>query len=112
MSGVELVYELATPLVYILDTPIYVGYQTDGSGGTESIQPEGVDTNGVPKTAPFVCEVSYPVDAVGFIGAAPKNYQSQESMDTMLTALGTALGFTWSKTWDASNSKWTYTITP
>ena len=111
-DGTHTNYTLATPLVYVLDTPVYVGYETSGSTGTEKVLPEGVDTNGVPKTAPFVCEVSYPVDAVGFINSAPKNYQSQESMDTMLTALGTALGFTWSKTWDASNSKWTYIITP
>lgn len=35
MSGVELVYELATPLEYVLDTPILMEYNTDG--GTEQI---------------------------------------------------------------------------
>lgn len=35
MSGVELVYELATPLEYVLDTPVLMEYNTDG--GTEQI---------------------------------------------------------------------------
>lgn len=40
-----------------------------------------------------------------------KNFQSQDSMDQLTAVLGTALGGTITKTWDAANKKYTYVFT-
>lgn len=80
--------------------------------GTEEIVPQGVDDDGVPLTSPFVGDIIYSTDFTRQLVNMPKNYQSQDSMDAALTALGTALGFTWSKTFDTTNQKWNYVVTP
>ena len=56
MVGVKATFELATPETYILDTPIWVGYQVE-SGGTEKRLPD--DTASV-VNAPFKGSVAYP----------------------------------------------------
>lgn len=106
MSGVMLYYELATPELYVLDTPIYMAYQEDG-GGTERRLPEDTASSVL---APFSCEMNYPIDAVSVINSLPHDYISTASMDAFLSALGTAMGGTWTKTWDATNQKWTFSF--
>ena len=122
LSGVELVYELATPLHYtdvkisndggqtFEDVPII---QTVADFGTEYAAPtEEVDANGVPKSAPFRAVIKYADDFTRKLQTMDKNYQSQSSEDAFLAALGAAMNGTWTKTWDSTNSKYTYSFTP
>lgn len=104
LAGFTIYYPLATPEVYILDTPVPASYQVI-SGGTERRLP--VDTAGA-VSAPVSYAVRYALDAVGAIQAMPKSYTSAETLDALLSTLGTALNGTITKTWDAINNKWTF----
>ena len=110
LSGVHLYYERATPEVYVLDTPISMASKV-ADFGTESIEPSGVDANGVPNTAPFRAVIKYNDDFTRKIATMEKNFTSKETIDSLLTCLGTALNGTITKTWDATNNKWTFTFT-
>lgn len=121
MNGVELVYPLATPLHYtdlmMSDDGGQTFYDIPTSSkvadfGVEIAVPcEEVDANGVPKSAPLRAVIKYSDDVTRGWANRNKNLQSQESMDALLSALGTAMGGTWSKTWDSTNGKWTYSFT-
>lgn len=121
MNGVELVYALATPLHYtdlmMSDDGGQTFYDIPTSSkvadfGVEIAVPcEEVDASGVPKSAPLRAVIAYSTDFTRQLATMNKNYQSQESMDALLAALGTAMGGTWSKTWDSTNGKWTYSFT-
>ena len=109
MSGVELVYELATPLEYVLDTPIQLTYMVDDFG-TEAKLP--VDTAELP-TGPLRFAVTYPFNAVDKLRRLSTNYLSKESTEAMLNALqsaGIISGYT--MTYNASTEQYTFTITP
>lgn len=64
MSGVMLYYELATPIEYTLDTPIYVGSRFY-MGGTQTVLPENTST---PTTAPFRGTFKYYAGALDVYG--------------------------------------------
>lgn len=103
-------YVLAEPIVTDYDEPRNLNYKV-ADFGTEEIVPHGVDDDGVPLSSPFVADIIYSNDFTRELVNLPKNYQSQDSMDAMLTAMGSALGFTWSKTFDTTNNKWNYVVT-
>ena len=100
LLGVTFIYELETPEEYLLDTPIPSNYRVDDYG-TERRLPDGI-VDGAPASSPLVALINYPINL-------PKTYQNQDSMDDFANKLATALGFTWSKTWDGV--KYVYTIT-
>lgn len=109
MSGVELVYELATPREYVLDTPIPLTYMVDDFG-TEAKLP--VDTAQLP-TGPLRFAVTYPFNAVDKLRRLSTNYLSKESTEAMLNALqsaGIIGGYTMS--YNATTEQYTFTITP
>ena len=111
MSGVKLIYELATPQTYVLDTPIPVAYLVNGNG-TEAVIPQGVDADGVPKTTSISYDVRYALDAKGALTALPKNYISKESMDNILTAFKTAgIISAYTLTYNSTTGKYDCTIT-
>lgn len=66
MSGVYLVYELATHVPFTWDTPLDTYLPVDELG-TEKLLPEGVDTNGVPKTAPFRADTTYSISIANLV---------------------------------------------
>ena len=108
MSGVELVYELATPLEYVLDTPIPLTYMVDDFG-TEAKLP--VDTAELP-TGPLRFAVTYPFNAVDKLRRLSTNYLSKESTEAMLNALqsaGIIGGYT--MTYNATTEQYIFTIT-
>lgn len=78
MSGVKLIYELATPVTYTLDTPIYCGF-TAYNGGTEVQVPANGST---PTTAPFYADVIYRIPASSVI--------TEGSLTNLLNALKSA----------------------
>lgn len=106
LSGVYLVYELATPTETAISPELSLTYRVDDFG-TENLLPENTST---PTTSPIVYDVKYAMNAADTIRNLDKNYENQASMDALLNALGTALHFTWTKTWDNTNRKYTYTI--
>lgn len=63
MAGVKLVYLLATPETYVLDTPLKMNYKV-AKGGTE----ERVSPNSDGISAPMVEEVQYPMQTKGDAG--------------------------------------------
>lgn len=110
MDGVMLDYQLATPLHYTdlmysedggqTFTEIPSNYRVDDFG-TERRLPDGI-VDGAPASTPLVALINYPINL-------PKTYQNQDSMDDFANKLASALGFTWSKTWNGV--KYVYTIT-
>lgn len=63
LNGVYCVYELAIPVEYTLDTPIYMGYPVDADG-TETMLPDQTGLS-EPTSAPMDYDVVYPVDLAG-----------------------------------------------
>ena len=114
MDGVELIYELAEPQVYVLDTPIPVNYQVDG-GGTERRLPEDTASE---VNAPFAANIRYSMDAVGMLNNLPKDYDSAGGLDDLCSALATALGGALNGTlsiqrgaYNATTQKYAWTVT-
>lgn len=107
LNGVYMCYELATPIETPINPPLELSYRVDDFG-TEMLLPQNDDE---PVTSPIICDVKYAMNAVDTLRNLDKNYQNQDSMGALLSALGTALGFTYTKTWDATNKKYNYTIT-
>ena len=108
MSGVELVYELATPLEYVLDTPIPLTYMVDDFG-TEAKLP--VDTAELP-TGPLRFAVTYPFNAVDKLRRQRKEMVPADNFDQFLVLLGQAYGGTWNRTYDATTDDQKFTYTP
>ena len=100
---------LATPIVYtdiqFADgTPFVLprNYEVQ-NGGTEKItHAEGEDS-----IAPVMSAI-YGLNAVGFVQDAPKDYTSQATLDGLVSLLSSLTGHSITKTWDASQNKWTF----
>ena len=108
MSGIELVYELATPLEYVLDTPIPLTYMVDDFG-IEAKLP--VDTAELP-TGPLRFAVTYPFNAVDKLRRQRKEMVPANNFDQFLVLLGQAYGGTWNRTYDATADDQKFTYTP
>jgi len=108
MSGVKLIYELATPLVYTLDEPIpatYVNY----AGGTIMQLPQN---GSEPTTAPMRMSYSTAVDIVSEYNKMPENYISKVSMQNILNAFVSAgIIASYTLTYDSTNQRYTCSIT-
>jgi len=101
MAGVKLRFELATPIEYDL-IGIIPGHRFEGfAGGAEFvISPEDAET----PSAPFIGEFSYPESAV-------RGVITEEVFKEFLEALGTAMGGTWTMTYDASTKTYSFSFT-
>ena len=108
MSGVYLVYELNTPLEYTLDEPLALGYRADDFGVEAKLPADTASA----VSAPLRYDVQYTMNAVDTIRRLPVNYMSKESMQSFLTALGTAMNGTWSMAYNDENGQYTFTFTP
>jgi len=105
MQGVPLYYELATPIVYELDNfQLPLPYRVDDYG-TEEV------TGAENSVAPTL-NIRYGINAGDTITNLPKNYISAESIDQLLATMSSAMGGTWTKTWDAANGRYTFSFTP
>lgn len=108
MNGVYLVYELATPVEYTLDSEVNLNYRVDDFG-TETLLPQN---NATPTTAPIIYDVRYAMNAVDTLRNLPKNYISKDSMEHILTAMVTAgVISAYTLTWNATNENYDCTIT-
>lgn len=99
MSGVELVYELATPLEYVLDTPIYMCIKTEQGGVISQLPENGSE----PTTAPMRMDITYALP--------PEALISGSSLENLLNALKTANKITnYTMTYNPTSGKWEFTI--
>lgn len=100
MSGVLIIYDLATQQEYILDNALKLQYPVV-AGGTEMVLP----TTG---TAPMKMDVIYG-NAADAAATMSQNYISVDSMKEFLDKLGAQMGGTWSMGYE--NGKHTFTFT-
>ena len=103
-----LVYELATPVVTNFDEEVNMTARISDFGTEECLPANGY----VPVTAPFRGMVLYQDDYARAITKLSENYQSQDSMDNLLTLIGPLLNGTITKTFDSANQVYTYQFTP
>lgn len=98
-DGTNTVYPLATPVPFTWDEPLEMVAPV-ADGGVLSLQPEGVDEQGIPATAPLAADIKWPVNAV-----------SADTLTNLLDALKTAGVITaYTMTWDAAAGAYTFTI--
>ena len=108
MSGVYLVYELATPVEYTLDSEVNLNYRVDDFG-TETLLPQN---NATPTTAPIIYDVRYAMNAVDTLRNLPTNYISKDSLKNLLDTMQSAGIFSaYTMTYNAGTEQYTFTIT-
>ena len=113
MSGVYLVYELATPVEIELAEPVAASYYANDFG-TEEWQPANDDE---PYTAPCEMQIAYAMNAVDTLRRLPENYISVGSFENFCTELATQLGAALNKTititptYNSENAEYDYSIT-
>ena len=113
MDGVELYYELATPIDYTLDEPMPANYYVNDFGTEERLP---ADTASV-VAAPIFYNVQYAMNAVDTLRRLPVNYISTASMENFTTELATKLGtflnatITVTPTYDSDHEEYDYSIT-
>lgn len=107
LQGQILYYELAEPETYILDEALPMNYVVDDWGTEQRLV---ADENEV--LAPLCYDVTYAINAVDTIRNMPKNYISEETMQAFLSAVGSAMGGTWSMTWNEDMQKYVFTFAP
>jgi hypothetical protein len=105
MNGVMLYYELAEPEVYVLDDFNLPKLYPVANGGTEE------QLSNAQNSLPATLSIRYGLNAAAFIQNAPKNYISKESMTNFLSNLGSAMGGTWTMTWNSSTNKYDFSFT-
>lgn len=107
LSGEKLIYELAEPVTYVLDTPIPATFQSYKGGTLKQIPENG----SVPTTAPCAFSVTYAIDAASLLTGLPQNYISKESLQAMLTAMQSAgLFSSYTMTFNSSTGKYEFTF--
>lgn len=88
-------YELAEPIEVPLNHTI--GYAVQ-PGGTEQLLPEN-EPGTTPITSEIKMDATYPLNAVGTIQNLPYNYMNERTLDSLISALNTAVaGYSFSKT--------------
>lgn len=107
IQGQILYYELAEPETYILDESVPMNYVVDDWGTEQRLV---ADENEV--LAPLCYDVTYAINAVDTIRNMPKNYISEETMQAFLSAVGSAMGGTWTMTWNEDMQKYVFTFAP
>lgn len=106
VTDAEVLFELATP-IEVEYAEQNMAYQVNDYG-TEQLLPENTST---PNTTPVMLDVTYGINAVDTIKNLPRNYLAQDDLDRLLSAMGSALGFTYTKTWNKTDKQWAFTVT-
>ncbi len=102
LQGQILYYELAEPIEVVLDD-FTSNYQVS-DWGTEEIL---MNTTPI---VPVIYDVEYALNAVDTLRNMPTNYISKESLNAFLSVLGTAMGGTWTATYNESNNRYDFTF--
>ena len=107
LNGIELLYELATPVEKTLLEPVAVSYYANDFG-VESWEPQNTDE---PYTAPCEVQISYNMNATDAIRNLNRNYMSVTSTEHLLTALVTAgILDSYTMTYDAEEDAYDFTL--
>jgi hypothetical protein len=107
MSGVILLYELATPTTEEIDPPLNLTYKVSDFG-TERIMVD--ETAQAPQSAPVPMSVVYAANASDTVRRLPVDYISEKSFENFRSALASALGLTITEEFDANQNKYVYTV--
>jgi hypothetical protein len=109
MQGVMFYYELATPEIYEIDDfQLPQSILVDSDGTEEVINAQGKENNSV---APYI-DMIYSINAVGALNNLPQGYISEKSMDNFLARLSSAMGGTWTKSWNSTTKEWEFSYSP
>lgn len=99
LDGVYIFLVLATPLEYVLDTPIYMGIKTQQGGVIRQLPENG----SAPTTAPIRMNITYALP--------PEALISGSSLENLLKALKSANKISnYTMTYNATSGKWEFTI--
>lgn len=107
MSGVMFYYELAEPVITPISPELNLTYKVDDFG-TEKLLPENTAT---PVTAPMDADIVYQLDYEADVRNMDVNMISKESMDNFISAFNASGLGTITQTLDATNKKYSYTVT-
>lgn len=102
LQGQILYYELAEPIEVVLDD--FTSNYKVSDWGTEEIL-----MNSIP-VIPVIYDVEYALNAVDTLRNMPTNYISKESLDAFLSALGSAMGGTWTATYNETNGRYDFSF--
>ena len=99
-DGTNTAYPLATPVPFTWDEPLEMVAPV-AEGGVLWLQPEGVDEQGIPATAPLAADIKWPVSIGSLEG----------SFGNLLDALKTAgVISAYTMTYNAATGKYDFTI--
>lgn len=104
LLGVLLYYELETPITGTFPEPYNLNYRISDFGTEEFIS----DTF----TAPASHETFYMSNLRDAVRRLPTDYQSNDSMNNLLSALSSAFNVTITPTWHEDTKSYTYAIVP
>ena len=104
----DMVYELATPVITTFPEEISATARISDYGTEECLPVNGYD----PVTAPFRGMVLYQDDYARTITKLPENYISKESMEALLTLLGSLHNGNISMTYNQSTTEYNFSFTP
>lgn len=102
IQGQILYYELAEPIEVVLDD--FTSNYKVSDWGTEEIL---MNTTPI---VPVIYDVEYALNAVDTLRNMPTNYISKESLDAFLSALGGAMGGTWTATYNETNGRYDFSF--
>ena len=83
LNGIELYYTLVEPIEISLSKNM--GYAVQ-PGGTEQLLPEN-QPGATPTTIQIIIDVTYPLDSVGTLQNLKRNYMSEATLTSLITAL-------------------------
>lgn len=102
LQGQMLYYVLAEPIEVVLDD--FTSNYKVSDWGTEEILMSSTPI------VPVIYDVEYALNAVDTLRNMPTNYISKESLDAFLSTLGSAMGGTWTATFNETNSRYDFTF--
>lgn len=102
LNGIYAYYELAEPIEVVLDD--FTSNYKVSDWGTEEIL-----MNSTP-IVPVIYDVEYALNAVDTLRNMPTNYISKESLDAFLSTLGSAMGGTWTATYNETNGRYDFSF--
>lgn len=110
-------YVITTPIeVDFKDVPQVFGeklnltYHVDDFGTEEFTIPEGKQSSAVNHATFYMTNLRDKIRTID--GNTDSGALMNPSLDNLLTTLGTAMGGTLTKAWDATNKRWTFSFTP
>lgn len=103
VTGVQLTYRLAVPVVTAVSPRLNLTYPVCDFGMEELIAPAA--------SAPLIADIVYHPNAVDTLRNLPRNYVNTDSLDALCAALCAALDLRSERVWNAAPARWDFTFT-